>query len=101
MSDVTRVLHKMAIITHIKGGIEIAYDWRMSIPCPGFGCTCLVGEPILKIVLKPADLERLNAVAKIRRTMLTEIEAQKQLAAVETKDSSRLPRKNGIPGCPR
>lgn len=105
MTDVTRVVHKLAIITHIKGGIEIAYDWRTSIQCPGFGCTCLMGEPTLKLVMLPTELERLNAVAKIRRTMLAEIDAQQKLqgaaAAAKKDDEHRLPRKNGIPQCPR
>jgi hypothetical protein len=106
-ADVTRVLHQVACVKPLPGGkgIAISYEWRTSLPCAGFECTCLIQESILKLALDEAGLTKLQRVADIRRVQLDAIAAsiaERELLALQsTRSSDRLARDaRGVGLCP-
>jgi len=105
--DVTRVLHQIACVKPLSRGkgIAISYEWRTSLPCAGFECTCLIQESVLKLALDEASMAKLQKVATIRRAQLAAIEAtiaERSNELLLNDKTDRLPRDaRGAMQCPR
>jgi len=76
--DVTKVVHKVCIVEQIENSfapaIEISYEWRPSLQCPGFQCLNLISEKLIESILIDKSIwRRFQRFANARIDMMIAI----------------------------